>query len=165
MKTILQLAFCALVLAGVMFLNTSYTQHGYRYDYVPVFMEKSDLERSVSFQTNGRDMAMPGKIYYKAPYIYINEKYKGVHVINNTNPSQPVSEGFIFAPGCIDMAVKDNIMYLDNSIDLIAFDLNTRKVTERIKNVFPEPNSPNNANYPIIYRPEGFVLVGWKENN
>ena len=126
-------------------------------------MERSELIKSVAYQAGAHEMVSPGKIYHKAPYIYVNEKYKGVHVINNTDPRNPIKEGFISVPGCIDMAVKGDIMYVDNSVDLVAFDLVNKKVTKRIENVFPEPASPENVHY---YngsdRPDGFVLVGWK---
>ncbi|MDR0544981.1 MAG: hypothetical protein LBG30_06540 [Odoribacteraceae bacterium] len=130
--------------------------------YAPVFMERQELERSVSY-TTPRDLQNPGKIYHKAPYLYVNEKYKGIHVINNANPARPVPEGFIIAPGCIDMAIKGNILYIDNAVDLVAFDLNARVVTERVKNIFPEPLSPDG--YPCyVERPESYILVGWKQN-
>ena len=131
--------------------------------YTPVFMERQELDRSVSYQTTPRDLQNPGKIYHKAPYLYVNEKYKGIHVINNANPALPVPEGFIVAPGCIDMAIKGNILYLDNAVDLVAFNLDTRVVTERVKNIFPEPLSPDGyACY--VERPDTYILVGWKQN-
>jgi hypothetical protein len=127
-------------------------------------MKRADLENSVSYRAAARDMENPGKIYYRKPYIYINEKYKGVHIINNSDPQNPVKEGFIVAPGCIDMAVKGNSMYLDNAVDLVAFDLVSKQVTKRIKNVFPEPVSPENRIYYGENRGE-YILVEWKKNS
>jgi hypothetical protein len=132
--------------------------------YTPVFMEREELERSVSYRQGECDLVNPGKIYHKAPYIYVTEKYKGIHVINNSVPSAPVREGFIVAPGCVDMAIKGNYLYLDNAVDLVAVDLVTKTVTERVKNAFPEPLSPDGyACY--VERPDNYVLVGWKKNN
>lgn len=162
MKNKLYILLFYLFLVIVFFCNTSYSVV---YDYLPIFMERSELERSVSYELGGRELVQPGKIYYKSPYIYINEKYKGVHVINNTDPANPRNEAFIIAPGCIDMAVKGNTLYLDNAVDLVAFNLETKQVTERIKNVFPEPIPPNNYYYEITNRPKDFVLVGWKKNS
>jgi hypothetical protein len=127
-------------------------------------MKRADLEKSVFFQPIAVEMENPGKIYYKAPYIYVNERYKGVHIINNSDPRKPVNESFIAAPGCIDMAVKGNTMYLDNAVDLVAFNLTTKEVTKRIKAVFPEPVSPENA---VFYSQEDrgdYILVEWKKN-
>jgi len=132
--------------------------------YQPVFMSRDVLEKSVSYIPGARDMINTGKIYFRSPYIFINERYKGVHVINNTNPAHPVREGFILAPGCIDMAVKGNILYLDNAVDLVSFDLDSKQVTKRIRDVFPEPIPPNDNSFISYYnRPKDYILVEWKK--
>jgi hypothetical protein len=156
----LHLITISLIMAGIFVFSTSFSDSDY---YVPVFMKRADLEQSVSYQSIAREMENTGKIYYKTPYIFINEKYKGVHVINNSNPQNPINEGFIVVPGCIDMAVKGNIMYLDNAVDLVAFDLTSKQVTKRIKEIFPEPPSPENGLY-YGGNTEGYILVGWKKN-
>ena len=154
---------------GILVLTTSYSDDSdsyYKYwNYVPVFMTRADLEKSVSYQPSGRDMENPGKIYYRHPYIYINEKYKGVHVINNSDPATPVNEGFIVAPGCLDMAIKGNIMYLDNAVDLVAFELEAKEVTERIREVFPEPVSPDNEVFYATNNRAEYILVAWKNKD
>jgi len=131
--------------------------------YTPVFMSRDVLENSVSYIPGAREMLRTGKIYFRAPYIFVNERYKGVHVINNSNPAHPVNEGFILAPGCIEMAVKGHILYLDNAVDLVSFDLNSKQVTKRIRDVFPEPIPPDDMSY-IYYnnRPKDYILVEWK---
>ena len=130
--------------------------------YMPIYMSRKDLDVSVEYVSGAQEMLQTGKIYYRAPYIFVNERYRGVHVINNTDPYKPVIEGFIRAPGCIDMAVKGHIMYLDNAVDLVSFDLNSRKVTSRIRNVLPEPLPPEDLfrQKPDI-RPEGHIIVNW----
>lgn len=165
MKTKIEFFLMPLIMAGILAINTSFVFPDYG-NYTPVFMKRADLEKSVSYQPEGRALENPGKIYYKSPYIYINERYKGVHVINNSDPYNPVKEGFIVAPGCIDMAIKGNVMYLDNSVDLVVVDLSTKQVTKRIKDVFPEPSSPENK---LFYDFDGsrdpeFILVAWKKN-
>ena len=163
MKLKFRLPVIILASVAIFVVHTSFYEE--RYEYIPIFMERSELEKSVSYQAAGRELIQPGKIYHKAPYIYVNEKYKGVHIIDNSTPSNPQNVGFIVAPGCIDMAVKGNIMYLDNAVDLVAFDLANKKVTKRIAGIFPEPVSPNTFYYyNIESRPDNFVLVGWKKN-
>jgi hypothetical protein len=165
MKAKLRIMSILLILSGIFVFSTSFSDSSTEnWEYVPVFMKRADLENSVSYQSVVREMESPGKIYYKSPFIYINERYKGIHVINNSDPYHPVKEGFIVAPGCIDMAVKGNIIYLDNAVDLVAFDLATKQVTKRIQNVFPEPVSPENRYYYGGNR-EGYILVGWKKNS
>ena len=132
--------------------------------YKPIYMSREKLEVSINYIAEARDMIQTGKIYYRDPYIYVNERYTGVHVINNSNPAHPVREGFILAPGCIDMAVKGNILYLDNAVDLVSFDLNSKKVTKRIRNVFPEPLPPDDFfRYRPENRPKGYIIVKWEK--
>lgn len=131
-------------------------------DYVPVYMTRGELEKSVKYAENFRNIENPGKIYIHGDRIYINEKYRGVHVIDNSDQSNPRQEAFIIAPGCLDMAVKGDIIYLDNAVDFVAFDMTQGKVTQRITGFFPESKySPDG--YPAYRydRPENTILVRW----
>jgi len=138
--------------------------------YKPILMDREELEKSISFSSS-REMIQAGKIYLKGNFIYINEKYKGIHVIDNSNPSSPQKVGFIVIPGCIDMAMKDDILFADNSIDLISInltdDLSQLTVTKRLIGIFPELTAPDNrtlqSQYQTENRPENTVIVGWEK--
>ena len=159
MKNVLLFLIFAALSGTLISSDTMYNSGGF---YEPIFMSRAELEKSVSFIPGAREMLRTGKIYYRSPYIFINERYKGVHVINNTDPAHPVKEGFILAPGCIDMAVKGDILYLDNAVDLVSFDLSSKQVTRRIRNVFPEPIPPTDAGVVYYNRPKDYILVDWK---
>ena len=105
----------------------------------PVYLGYQEFRESVKV-VNQKDLVKPGKIYTIGSYIFINEIMKGVHVYNNTNPASPVYVGFINIPGNVDMAVKNNILYADSYIDLVAIDITdpaNSKEVGRIKSVFP----------------------------
>ena len=131
------------------------------YQYTPIFMTRAALNESVKYISEGKELRNPGKIYIKDSYMFINERYKGIHVFDNSNPANPVNIGFITVPGCLDIAMKGNILYFDNSVDLVAFDFDKKVVTERIHNIFPEPQSPDF--YYGYHRDEGMIIVGWKK--
>ncbi len=151
-----------LVLLTIPLFFTSFSSSSYR-EWEPVFMKRVDLEQSVKYSQEKHVLKNPGKIYTKGDYIYVNELYAGVHIFNNANPSQPVQEGFIIAPGCVDMAIKGNILYIDNAVDLVAFDLVNKQVTQRIRNILPEPSAPANSYYYNRHnRPDDMVLVRWQ---
>ncbi len=140
-------------------------------EYFPVLMERNDLEISVKF-LNVQEIINPGKIYFKNHMIYLNERYKGIHVIDNHSPSSPQNIGFINIPGCIDIAVKNNSLLADNATDLVAVDISDlehAKVTERIQNVFPESTPPDLDYIPYMFtpanRPRNTVIVGWEKIN
>lgn len=138
--------------------------------FKPVFMFRSELEKNVKLE-GPRTIFNPGKIYLKENLIFINEKYQGIHVVDNTNPENPLAIAFLSIDGCIDIAVKNNVLYADNAVDLIAIKLNENltgiEVTQRIKNVFPEPVSPDGRGLNWKERravPEGAILVRWEMN-
>ncbi|HEY4788676.1 MAG TPA: hypothetical protein VIH57_21645 [Bacteroidales bacterium] len=116
---------------------------------VPVYMSYTDLRQAVK-STESATLEKPGKIYFKDHYIYINEYFKGVHVIDNTNPASPKEKKFIEIPGNVDIAIKDNTLYADSYVDLVAIDIsnlaNVREV-HRIKDVFSYAIPENPVNY------------------
>ena len=86
-----------------------------------------------------QDLENPGKIYVKDNYLFINEVKKGIHIIDNSNPSSPKAISFIQILGNVDIAVKGNILYADSYTDFVAFDIsNPKDVKEvsRTKEVF-----------------------------
>jgi hypothetical protein len=144
--------------------------YDYYSEYKPILMERSALENSISFK-NARQMCQTGKIYFKDNYIFINEKYSGIHVIDNSNPESPENIGFITVPGSIDMAIKNNILYVDNAVDLVAIDLSGELenlfVTKRIKSSFPEHLPPDGKTpkpeFSVENRPANTVIVAWEK--
>jgi hypothetical protein len=137
-------------------------------NYSPILMTRIQLENSISFHP-ARDFIRPGKIYTKGQYIFINEKFKGIHVIDNTDPSSPKKLGFIVVPGSIDIAVKESSLYADNATDLVTIDIsniNDLKVTDRVVNAFPELIPPDADvvpdNYSSNNRPQNTVIIGWE---
>ncbi|MCK9639058.1 MAG: hypothetical protein M0R39_04040 [Prolixibacteraceae bacterium] len=105
----------------------------------PVYLSYKDFRASVKVISQ-HDLVKPGKIYTIGNYIFINEIMKGVHVYNNLNPAAPAYVGFINIPGNVDLAVKNNIMYADSYLDLVAIDITdpaNAKEVGRVKEVFP----------------------------
>ncbi len=133
----------------------------------PIYLTKEAAQKVESLPPQA--IKSLGKIYYKAPYIYVNESNLGVHVINNSDPANPLKFKFLSIPGCRDIAIKGNILYADNAGDLIAVDisdLDNPIVTKRL----PGLQGYLNQNYPELY--EGYfecpeegkgVVIGWEE--
>lgn len=91
-------------------------------EYQPVKISLAELRSSVKME-EAQQLHHPGKIYLRAPYIFINEAGEGIHIIDNSNKSNPVVKAFLRIPGCYDMAVYGNVLYADSYTDLLAFDI------------------------------------------
>lgn len=139
-------------------------------EYIPILLERTELEKSVQLN-DARAIEQPGKIYVIDSFLFVNEKYKGVHVFNNANPQTPVNMGFVRIPGCIDMAVKGNVLYADNAVDLVAIQMtgNEVTVTKRLRGVFSEHTPPDLDWMPDLYnnssRPVNSIIVEWKKKD
>lgn len=106
--------------------------------YEPVYTSMATI-RSSTTTTVAREIESPGRIYFKDNFIFINEAGKGIHVIDNTVPSDPKPVRFIVIPGNYDLAIRGNILFADSYVDLVAFDIsNVTQAREvgRAENVF-----------------------------
>jgi len=131
----------------------------------PIYMSYEDLRTAVKMNVP-RELENPGKIYFKDGYIFINEELKGIHIIDNRNPGSPQNLGFIEIPGNVDIAVKNNILYADSYIDLVAIDIadvtNPAEVS-RVKDIFPYTTPPYDNDYRVAQvDPEEGVVIGWE---
>lgn len=107
--------------------------------YEPIYVSYDEVRQPIEVE-NARSIKSPGKIYVYDNYIYINEQNEGVHIIDNTSPGSPQNIGFINIPGNLDIAVKNNVLYADCYMDLVALNIvSPTKVQtlKRVENVFP----------------------------
>lgn len=138
--------------------------------YTPVLMERSVLETAIRWMPP-RDLGVPAKIYWLPPYLLISEQYKGVHIFNNSDPANPEAIGFVRVDGCVDMAIVNGLLAVDNAVDLVLIDLTSQPGTAIVKNrqreVFPEITPPDNGRMPFPFqkanRPPNTVIVAWEK--
>ena len=86
----------------------------------PVYQGEADL--SVSSATP-RAIVEAGKIYKYGPYILVGESGQGIHVFDNNDPSNPISIAFINVPLNEDMAIRNDVMFIDIGRDVVAVDV------------------------------------------
>ena len=137
--------------------------------YQPVTMLRSEFNTTTTLQTTPEVIVNSGKIYVKDNFIFINERNKGFHIIDNTEPSNPQNIAFLNVLGSSDLTIKGNTVYVNNATDLLAITLDTQtgtmEITKRIPDAFPQLTSPFGNVYYGINDDE--VVVDWIiiENN
>jgi|SRR6218665_313913 len=140
-KTLLPLTALVLLLAGCLKdkVSRSYTI------LTPVYKNKNDVLSEVR-PSSAQPLENPGKIFMYGDYLFVNEINKGVHIIDNSNPSAPVNKSFITIPGNIDIAVKGNALYADIYTDMLTIDISSplsATVKKVSRDVFPERSYGN----------------------
>ncbi|MGV8135205.1 MAG: LVIVD repeat-containing protein [Mangrovibacterium sp.] len=131
----------------------------------PVYMSYEELRTSVK-QEPSRDIENAGKIYFKDNYLFINEPMKGVHVLDMHDPENPDPVAFIAIPGNVDIAIKENVLYADSYVDLVAIDVsnvNNIKEVGRSEGIFPYVIPQYDTKYRVAHVNEELgVVVEWE---
>ena len=131
--------------------------------YRPVYAQAD--QANIVFTTS-RELRNPGKIYSIANYLLINEKYEGIHVFDNRNPSTPLPLGFLKIVGNTEMAVRNKILYVDHLTDLVALnvgDWNNIQEVSRMEKEFSGPQIPPGEGryFECADRSKG-IVIGWE---
>jgi hypothetical protein len=129
--------------------------------YKPVYRPLSEIRSSVEV-IEPQAVVSAGRIYIKDEFLFVNQPGEGIHIVDNTNPSQPLIKSFINIPGNFDLAVKGNILYADSYIDLLALDIsdiNNIIEVKRLEGIFVSYN-------PLGFNvdPEKGLITGWVED-
>ena len=101
------------------------------------------LKSSVLANINGsayQSFDSVGKFYIAGKTIFLSEVDKGIHIIDNSDPTHPVQTAFLNIPGNEDIAVKGNTLYADMYSDLLAIDISNPRhvqITDMVINLFP----------------------------
>lgn len=88
----------------------------------PVYSLKSAVLASINGDP-GTPVGQTGQIYVKGSYIYLNEPNKGIHIIDNSDPSHPVQTAFLNIPGNLNIGIRNNILYADMFADVLSIDI------------------------------------------
>ncbi len=158
------------VLTALGFISCNDEDDGKYTEYLvakPLKMSKADFKKAIDVIAP-IPMDESGKIYVYGDYIFVNEKYEGVHVVDNTDPKAPQKIAFIKIPGNVDVSVKGNYLYADSITDLIVLDIsdiNNIRTVNRLENVLRD-----NVIFPFevdIYEwqdidYENDIVIGWE---
>jgi len=132
--------------------------------YRPVYATEAEAEVKT---LPAQEVENAGKIYVIGDYLLIVEQLRGVHLFDNSDPSNPDNIGFLQIAGNGDVAVRDNLLYADQGANLLAIDisdLNNIKVASTIKDVFPFGSKypPSEGSYFECPDPSKGLVVGWE---
>jgi len=135
----------------------------------PIFMATSTFRNSVKVTADPQKITSIGKMCFYNNYLYISEPEKGIHIINNTDPTNPQQTGFIELLGNADLAIRNGLLYADSYIDLVWFDVSNPALPElkgRLDSIFPNAFPMTQNQYGIDYTvsyptTNKGIIIGW----
>ena len=134
-------------------------------NYEPILMSRADMEASVALG-EARPIESPGKMWLYNNLIFLIEQYKGIHIIDNSNPAASKTIAFIQIDGCTEITMKGDILYANNAVDMIGIkstDFTSIDIITRHRNMLPAISSPEPWGDWYFYEklPENTVIVRW----
>jgi len=166
MKTATRMLMAALILASGCYTEPPFAPDfpvGEVEGYKPVYAKDEQLP--VAFVA-GRPLVHPGKIYSVSKYLLINEKYQGIHVFDNSDPTHPRALGFLQLAGNIEMAVRNNVLYADHMTDLVALDVsdwtNVRELSRLKQEHWAQQVPPRQGRYFECPDDTQGIVIGWE---
>ncbi|MFY0601123.1 MAG: hypothetical protein JXR03_15710 [Cyclobacteriaceae bacterium] len=99
----------------------------------------SDDLNDIVILEDPKSLKNPGKIYSYKHYLLVNEVQKGMHIIDNTDPRNPVQTHFLKIAGSNDVAIKNDVIYADQFNNLVIISLDSLAGIldkKRVSNVF-----------------------------
>jgi hypothetical protein len=125
----------------------TFVEYGSR---VPVILDRTAFENSISYDAP-TEMRISGKIYVKDDYVFVNDVNKGFHIYFYETPENPIPVGYLKIPGATDIAIRNNLLYINQAVDLVtmSFENNTFEVIHRVRNVFPQKTTRDAVQYEL----------------
>ncbi len=144
--------------------DENFTTEGLRPVY-RTFLELGDVGSD-----EAREFGKLGKIVAFNEFIFIGERFEGIHVVDNSDPTNPQNVHFWKIPGNIDFTLKGNFLYAENSHDLLVLDISNPaaiQLVSKIEDIYQEPNGelfPSNyfGFFECVDINKG-IVVDWEE--
>ena len=138
---------------------------------VPTYMDVEAWRAMDIVSENPRSIQEAGKIYIYEEYLFIVDRGLGIHIINNASPASPQPVAFLPVQGCVDVAVRNNALYVDSFFDLLSFNISdpaNPTLTCRISDAFDSYDVTSMQGFdnelPVAgMNTGGGIITGWTQ--
>ncbi|THH41848.1 LVIVD repeat-containing protein [Neolewinella litorea] len=121
MKHLLFPLLCAFFLTGC--LEDECTDVVTYTAYHPVVLTAAEWRQDDFTATTPQSVCDPSAFYVYGNILFVLDRNAGLHIIDNSDNADPRPVKFLNIPGGVGLAVRNNVLYVNQYIDLLAFDL------------------------------------------
>ena len=107
--------------------------------YEPVLVSDTEWRSSAFTYEPATEVCEPSGFYVYGDYLFIIDRNAGLHIFDNRDNDAPRPLSFLPIPGGQGIAVRNDILYISQYLDLLSFDLTDPKEPQylhRTENVF-----------------------------
>jgi len=91
--------------------------------YEPVVVSPVDYRTDIEAEGPRGQICQPSGFYVYGQYLMVTDRNIGLHILDNSDPTSPRPLSFLPVAGAAGLAVRNDILYLNNYTDLVAFSL------------------------------------------
>lgn len=135
--------------------------------YQPVYLSDPNMQIEL---VPAREVENPGQIYLLGDLLLMNDVGKGIHIIDNSDPSNPEVQGFLTVSGSENMVLRNGVVYVNQFNSLLAIDVSD---TENVRVISRDENALKTNEYDNLLPPlsgyyfecvdtEKGKVVGWR---
>ena len=95
--------------------------------YEPVLVSEAEWRSSTFTYEPATEVCEPSGFYVYGDYLFIVDRNAGLHILDNRDNDNPQALSFLPIPGGQGIAVRNDILYISQYLDLLAFDLRDPK--------------------------------------
>lgn len=100
----------------------------------PVILSWQDVRQDIQVDLAGdQRLKRTGKIHSLDNWLFVVEKYRGIHIFDVTDQLNPIRKLYLPIPGALDLTIKDGILYSSAFSDLISLDLDKLLQTDGLE--------------------------------
>jgi len=90
-----------------------------------VVLDLDELRLEIQPDYSGNQvLERSGKIYQLDQWLFVVEKYRGIHIFDMSDKLNPIRQVYLPIVGALNLTIKDGILYSSAFIDLVIIDLN-----------------------------------------
>jgi len=119
-----------------------------------IYSDLSEI-RNTPLLEAARSIENPGKIFVSDDILLVGEEEKGIHVIDNSDPSNPQPISFLNIPQNREFYVEGNQLFAESQYDMLKIDISNKqapRLVSRVEGAFAQEFSNDN----------GEVLIGFE---
>jgi len=116
-----------------------------------------DIEaiRNTPLMEGTRPIANAGKIFVAENLLLIGEEGDGIHIVDNTDPKNPINLSFMNIPGNREYYIEGNTLYAESHYDMLKIDISDKtqpRIVSRVKDAFADAEQFKNDKGEVLIK-------------
>ncbi|WP_116124760.1 LVIVD repeat-containing protein [Lewinella sp. IMCC34183] len=131
--------------------------------YEPILLSAAEWRNDDFPELESESVCNPGAFYVYGDLLFILDQGEGLHIFDNADNANPRPLKFIPVKGGTGLAVRNGILYVNQFVDMLAFDLSDPASPEFLSRTEDVLRNESDYSYGYLNAAGGDILLGYAE--